>query len=130
MTSPLNPAVVRIPKPETEAEKSEENKEIKSVVAGKVIRRKKPLSKRFVETFIGGDARSVTRYVLMEVLVPALKDVVTDVVSQATERMIFGESRSSGRRSGSRPASATGFVQYNRFAQSGPHRPDPRLSRK
>lgn len=94
---------------------AEEDKKIEKVIEGEVVRRKKPLGKRISETFVGGDMRSVGQYVTFEVLLPALKDTIADVASQGVERMLFGEARSTSRRTGRGPAGGT-YVQYNRFS--------------
>lgn len=96
-----------------------EDKKIEKVVTGEVTRRKKPLGKRFAEVFISGDGKSVWRYVVFDVLIPAAKDVTADAVSQAIERMLFGESRSSSRRTG-RPSGSPGHVNYNRYSSQTP----------
>lgn len=101
-------------------------KKVEKVVTGTVARRKKPLGKRFMETFVGGEAKGVGHYVLFEVIIPAVKDVTADAVSQAIERMLFGEARSSSRRTGSRPGSSSGHVSYNRYASSTPWNKDRR----
>lgn len=96
-----------------------EAKKIEPIVTGEVVRRKKPLGKRFKETFIGGDARGVMGFVVLDVLVPAAKDMAADAVSQGIEKMLFGEARSTSRRPGHRPStSQNGYVSYNRFAPS------------
>lgn len=94
-------------------------KKIESVVLGEVTRRKKPLSKRFADVFGGGNARSVWAYVMFDVLVPAAKDTFADAVSQGVERMVFGEARSSSRRTGHRPGGPGGYVSYNRYSPVG-----------
>lgn len=113
--------------------KSSEKPQIEKVVTGDVIRRKKPLSKRFRETFLGGeDAKGVLNYVTFEVLAPAAKDMIADAVSQGVERMIFGESRGPRRgRPGHRPG-GSGYVSYNKMSSSTVRREDPRpqLSRQ
>ncbi len=94
-----------------------EPKKIEKVVAGGVVRRKKPLGKRFAETFVGGDAKGVWNYVLFDVLIPAAKDMASDAVTQAVERMLFGENRSSSRRSASRRGGKPNdYVSYNRYS--------------
>lgn len=99
-------------------------KKVEKVVVGKVTRRKKPLGKRFSETFVGGDAQTVWTYVLNDVMVPAAKDMVADAVSQGIEKMLFGESR--GRSRGATVAGAA-YTSYNRIstqakAAAGPRR--------
>lgn len=115
-------------------EKAEPSKpKVQKVVTGDVIRRKKPLGKRFRETFIGGeDIQSVFQYVTIEVLAPAAKDMLADAISQGAERMIFGESRNRGRRTISRAGSS--YVSYNNIKGSSLIRqkedPRPTLSRQ
>lgn len=94
----------------------DEEKNIAKVVTGPVVKQPKPLGRRFLDTFFGGDAQGVVAYVIKDVLVPAAKDMIADAVSTGIERLIFGEVRSSGRRSGFRSTSSGGYVSYNRFS--------------
>lgn len=112
-------------------------KKVEQIVRTEVVRRKRPLGKRFVETFVGTDPRSVWGFVAIDVLIPAAKDMVADAVSQGVERMIFGDARSSSRRTGRRPGSPyIDYTPYNRATRGGPRgltpREDPRpqLSRR
>lgn len=109
-----------------EPKEPKEPKNIEKVVSGRVIRRKKPLGRRFVETFIGGgDSASVWQYVLYDVLVPAAKDTVSDAVSQGIERMLFGESRG---RNSPRSRASSSYTSYQRYSTPSPlsRREDPR----
>lgn len=107
-------------------------KKVEKVVTGEVIQRKKPLGKRFRETFSGDDNRSVGSYVLFDVLIPAAKDMIADAVSQGIERKLFGEVRSSSRRGGYRPGGSifgnASYNPYHRYSGGGGSslRPDPR----
>lgn len=109
------------------------DKKLEKVVTGDVSRRRKPLGKRFAETIFGGDGKGVLQYILLDVLVPAAKDTIADVVSQGIERALFGEARSSSRRTGARTPGSSSYVSYNRYSGS-PHssrREEPReLSRR
>jgi len=98
---------------------------VEKVVTGKVVTRRKPLTRRFAETFIAEDSQSVGRYILLEVLIPAAKDLISDMVSQAVDRTLFGGRRNA--RSGYRPSGSSGHVSYNRYAsptQGSPWRRD------
>jgi hypothetical protein len=94
-------------------ERVKEEKVIERVTQGEAVRRKKSLGKRFKETFVGGDAKSVWAYVAFDVLIPAAKDMIADAGSQGLERLIFGESRYRPR---SRHSGPGGYVSYNRFS--------------
>lgn len=110
------------------------DKKLDKVVTGSVSRRKKPLGKKFAEIIFGGDGKGVLQYILLDVLVPAAKDTIADVVSQGIERALFGEARSSSRRTGTRSPTSSGHVSYNRYSGSplgGRPREEPReLSRR
>lgn len=113
-----------------EAEKNEPKK-VTKVIEGEAITRKKPLGKRMAETFVGGDdAKGVWEYILMDVLVPAAKDTVADATSQGVERFLFGEARSSSRRTGARPSGGNnGYVSYGGRSSAPRHpavRDEPR----
>lgn len=110
-----------------------EPKVVEKVTSGAVVRRKKPLGKRFSETFLGGNMKSVATFVAWDVLIPAAKDAFSDAVSQGVERMLFGESRPGRSRGGNRyGGSSTGYTQYNKFGPASGGRPeDPRqISRR
>ncbi len=108
--------------PYTKREVVPSEKKIEQVTVNQVSKRKRPLGKRFVESFTGGDdARTVIGYVVLEVIVPATKDAIADAVSQFVERSLFGEARSASRRTGTRP----GYTNYSRYSQTG-RREEPR----
>lgn len=105
-------------------EPPEQSKRVEKIVTGQVIHRKKPLGKRFSEIFFGGDAKGVGNYVLMDVIIPAVKDTVVDALTQAVERIFFGENRPANRRGSSTPRPSYGHVNYTNY--SGKTRPEPR----
>jgi hypothetical protein len=99
---------------------TEPAKKVEKVIEGEVIRRKKPLSKKFSEIFIGGDSRSVGSYILYDVFIPAAKDTLADMMSQGVERMLFGETRSTSRRPYHRRNGGSGYVSYNQYSRQTP----------
>lgn len=104
----------------------EEKPKQDQIVSGVRVR-KKPLGRRFMETFFGGsDARSVWGYVTHEVLIPAAKDMIADAGSQAIERTLFGDSspRTINRR-GSHRSNNAGRVDYGGASRTTIRR-DPR----
>lgn len=109
---PGNSQIVRKPEPERE-EKREEK--VEKIISGKVSRRKKPFGSRFAETFFSG-AGSVWNYILNDILIPAAKDTLTDMVTQGIERAVWGD-RASSRGRSSRPSGNSGYVSYNRITQ-------------
>lgn len=114
-------------------------KEIKKVVSGEVTRRKPSRAKRLKEMFIGEDAEniSLTDYILGDMIVPALKDLLHDVIVGSTERKLFGGDVSRGGRRGyrGRPGPHINYGAISRGREpvgraSGRHdREDPRDER-
>lgn len=100
-----------------------ERKKVERVTEGTVIRRKKPLRRRLLETFVGGDARGAWGYVVLDILIPAARDMIADAGREGIERMVYGESRPRSRR-GPRGEPA-GHVPYNRYSSYG-RRDEPR----
>lgn len=103
----------------------EEKPKQEAVVRSNVVRRKKPLGKRFAETF-GGDARGTGSFVIMDILMPAAKDMIVDAFTMGVERMVFGDSAPRGRRPGHN-VFRQGNVGHTRYDQpSSIGRRDPR----
>lgn len=96
-----------------------EPKKIERVVTDEVIMKKKSLGLRFKEMFIGGDSRTVMQYVIMDVLIPHAKEMLSEAATQGFERLIYGEPRSGSRRYGSRGNSAPNYTNYNRYSSRG-----------
>lgn len=58
--------------------------------------RKKTVGEKFRETFVGEDARSVGGYLIMDVVVPSMKNLISDMVREGIDRLLFGSSRPMG----------------------------------
>lgn len=111
------PSNSRFPKEDGKEAPPGERK-LERVTVNEVTRGKKPMSRRFLDTFVKGDSTNVFEWVLMEVIVPGARDMIADAVTQGIERMIFGESRSVSRRANTRPSGANGYVNYNRISSA------------
>lgn len=90
-------------------------KRVERVVTGEVMRRKKPLTSRIKETFMGDDSTSIGEYVIVDVIVPAIKDLLYDATMEVVERSLFsGSGRSPGRRTRHRGGSRTNYNGFSR----------------
>lgn len=125
MDSDFPPNSVRA-KMESSEPETPEDKKVEPVVKGEVTRRKKPLGRRFHDTFLGGDARGTANYVIFSVLIPAAKDMLVEAGAQGIERLVYGESKRGVRRT-----AATGTIQYPYNRPGASDRPPPaQLSRR
>lgn len=94
--------------------KSKEEKKIKKVVQGKVVKQKPSTMKVIASSIFGEEIDNVGQYVLHDVLIPAAKEMVSDMVQSGIEMLLFGEKRSRGtKRDGNRS-----YVSYNSFSGS------------
>lgn len=72
------------------------DKKMGKVVTGAAKTRKKSEVKKFANTFLPDDVTSVKSYILMDIVVPGLKNAIADVVSI----MLFGETGRIGGKKG------------------------------
>lgn len=68
-------------------------KKTEQVTTGKVVVRKKPLGKKFLETFVQEDGTSLKEYLIFDVVVPATKNLLLDLLQQGSQRLFYGSSR-------------------------------------
>lgn len=66
-------------------------KKIEKVVSGSVKARKKSEIQKFADVFIQEDAQKVKSYILMDVLVPAIKKAISDIVTNGVDMILYGE---------------------------------------
>lgn len=88
--------------------------EITPVAKG--VAKKRPFSKRFAEAFLGDDVQTIKEHLLWSVAVPAIKDVVEDLVNNGTSMLLRGTSRSTARtyRSGLTSKPRTSYSSMSR----------------
>ena len=86
-----------------------ERKKLEKVVTGKVKTKKRNEISKIGEIFIAEDARNVKSYILMEVLVPAVKKAISDIVTNGIDMLLFGEG---GR---TRKTSSASTVSYRNY---------------
>jgi hypothetical protein len=98
-------------KAKEEPSSAEEKPKMEQVTTGKVVDRKQPLGKRIAATFQGDDAHSVGQFILFDVVMPAVKATISDVVSQGVDRLMYGDSRA---RSARPVGSGRAPTSYNR----------------
>jgi hypothetical protein len=105
-------------------------KVVQRVTVSEPIVRKKGFGQKFARSFVSGDGKTVLGYVMADVVLPAVKDMISDAVSQGVERMLFGESVSGSRRSYRSRGGGSGYVNYSGMSRSSREQPDPIRSRK
>ena len=99
-------------KPNSHKYKTEnsEKKKIEPVVKSGAKLRKKNELQKVAGSIISEDAKSVKSYILMDVLVPAIKDGIEDIVTNGIRMLLRGDT--SARRSG--PSGGISHISYNK----------------
>jgi hypothetical protein len=102
----------------------EEPKKIEKIIRGSVVKRKKTWWRRITETFLGNDVESVSSYIIQDVLVPAAKNTLSDMVSGGIEMLLFPE----GNGPRTRRDRGKSYVSYSNYYKSDrrDERPDKR----
>lgn len=89
-----------------------DRKKVEKVVHGRVRTKPKSGISKITDIFISEDAANVKSYIVMDVLVPAVKKAISDIVRDGIDMILYGESK--GRKS----SSASGYVSYRDYSRS------------
>jgi hypothetical protein len=77
-------------------EKSEKQaapkEKVEKVIVGEVIQKERGPGRKFKEIFFGGDAKQAARFVASDVLLPALRNLVVDMVTKGAQSLVYGDS--------------------------------------
>lgn len=79
---------------------SVDRKPLDKVIAGDVTTRKQSLGKRIRNILFGDNGKSVGEYILEDVLIPAARDTVDELITGTKDLLLFGERRSRTRAGG------------------------------
>ena len=87
-----------------------ERKKVEKIVTGKVKTKKKSEASKLKDIFISEDVSNVKSYIFMDVLIPAAKKAISDIVSNGIDMILYGGTKPGNKSSGS------SYVSYNRFS--------------
>jgi len=74
-------------------DKAPEPAALAPVVQNAAVERQQPVGQKFFKAFANDTVGSVGAYLLMDVIVPATKNLISDLVTQGINRMLYGSSR-------------------------------------
>lgn len=101
-------------------------KKVEKVIAGSARSKKKGEMQKFADVFISEDVGTVKSYIFMEVLVPAIKKAISDIVTNGIDMILYGET---GRTRKNSSASKVSYGKYygeaerkREYRQSGSRR--------
>lgn len=97
-------------KAEQAAKRNEQSeKKIEKVVSGTAKTKKKSEISKIKDIFISEDASNVKSYVLMDVLIPAMKKALSDIVTNGIDMILYGKEGGSSRRA---PSERVSYRRY------------------
>ena len=91
-----------------------ERKKLEQVTSTPATKKKSNFGTKAFSAFVGEDVHDVGQYLLYDVTIPAIKNTLSDLVSQGIERLLFGESSPRGRSS-----SGGSRVSYGSYSRPG-----------
>lgn len=113
-----------LPSNSNKAKEAEKAHVVEKVVTGKVSSRKKNFFKRSADALLADDMQSIKGYLISDVVVPAIRDTIVDLVENGIRMMVYGNTV--GRR-GRHSASSTAYVSYNGYYSSNQRsKPEPK----
>lgn len=109
-------------KPNSHKYKAEQNelaerKKVEKVTTGKVKAKPNEVRK-FADIFISEDIQNVKSYIFMDVLVPAIKKAISDIVTDGISMILYGGTGGNKKKTGN-----ASYVSYNSYSN---HRDDRR----
>lgn len=79
-------------KSKEEQKESTSEKKVEKVISGTAKSKKKNEIQKFADVFISEDVNNVKSYILLDVLIPAIKKAVSDIVTNGIDMILYGES--------------------------------------
>lgn len=95
---------------------AEEKKANEKVIKGSAKIHQKTTGEKLKETLFGEGVDNVGDYVIFDVIIPTLKEMVVNSVSDGINMLLFGETKRSGRSSSRN--SRSGYVQYESYSRN------------
>lgn len=102
-----------------------EEPRVEKIVTGKVLTKKKSGLAKFTDEFISEDAKNIKTYVFGEVLIPAIKKAISDIVTDGIDMILYG---GGGGGRGNRRSTADKVSYRNYYDDRRGGRPSDRLN--
>lgn len=97
-----------------EQKNTEYEKRAEKVVTGVVTTRKKSGLKKIADEFISEDAKNIKSYVLGDVLIPAIKKAISDIITNGIDMILYGGSKPGAKRHASDTVSYRNYYDRDR----------------
>lgn len=95
---------------EEQKQQAAEKKQLPKVISGTAKRKKKSEAQKLADIFISEDASKVKEYIFMDVLIPAAKKAISDIVTNSIDMILYGEAGRS--KKSNTPATKVSYGSY------------------
>ena len=123
----VKPTRTDVPPEEQEADKKPEQDQI---VAEAGRKRKKSGWQKLKASLVSDDNRSVGSYLLLDVIVPNVRDLIFDIITQGASRSLYGGESRHAPRGGRSRRNDTSYTSYDRMYREDVRRPNREMSRR
>lgn len=91
-----------------------DDKKVKTVVKSKVVQKKKSGLSKVVDSFITTETGSIKEYVIYDVIIPEVQNIISNVIKGSIDMLFHGEVRKNygGRQGGYGNASRVSYADY------------------
>lgn len=93
-----------------EQEELKEERRVTAVVQGKV--KKKSATRKFADSLISDEAENIGSYIMMDVIIPGLKNTILDIIIGSAE-MFFGTGKRRSSSGGRSVVDKVSYINYN-----------------
>lgn len=125
VTKGYEPKVVQMEYPSNshkkkQEEKSKPKKEIKKIEHVNARKKERSVAAKVVGRFITSDIHDIKSYVINDVIIPNIRDLILQIIQDGSEMLLKGEVRSKKKTSGV-------FTNYGGFFAGGSKKPDRKI---
>lgn len=95
-------------------------KDIQKVISGGIKSKEQPIAKKMAKSFLADDISNVKSYILLDVLIPTIKEAISQIIKNGSDMLIFGDVKPIGGRKGG--YNYNGITSSKSSIVSSPHR--------
>ena len=66
-------------------------KNVQKVVSGTVKSKEQPMVKKVAKNFLADDISNVKNYIFLDVLIPTIKEAISQIIKNGSDMLIFGD---------------------------------------
>jgi len=118
------PGNSRNPKPPQPEELEIVEPRTEKIISGTVKQKKRGFGKKFAETFLEDDTKTVGSYIFWDVVIPGVKHMISELIGGGIDMLLFGERRRGGAQT--HRVNGRSYVNYGSYSRERNYERDKR----